>query len=62
VRTCVHRVSARTCMNICVCTVFLKKDVFHWNLHQHGQFTVHSMYLVLINNGFVDTNWKLWKV
>jgi hypothetical protein len=25
VRACVHRVSARTCMSICVCTVFLKK-------------------------------------
>jgi hypothetical protein len=35
------------------------EDVFHWNLHQHGQFTVHSMYLALINNGFVDTNRKM---
>jgi hypothetical protein len=38
------------------------EDVFHWNLHQHGQFSVHSTYLALINNGFVDTNRKMWKV
>jgi hypothetical protein len=31
-------------------------------LHQHDQFTVHSMYLALINNEFVNTNRKLWKV
>jgi hypothetical protein len=38
------------------------EDVFHWNLHQHDKFTVHSMYLALINNEFVNTNRKLWKV
>jgi hypothetical protein len=27
------------------------EDVFTWNLHQHGQHTVHSLYLTLINNG-----------
>jgi hypothetical protein len=38
------------------------EDVFWWNLHQHGQFIVHSMYTSLINNGIVDTNRKMWKV
>jgi hypothetical protein len=38
------------------------EDVFRWNLHQSGQFTIHSMYLALINNGFVDTNKRMWKV
>jgi hypothetical protein len=37
-------------------------DVFRWNLHQHGQFSVHSMYVALINNGFMDANRKMWKV
>jgi hypothetical protein len=31
-------------------------------LHQHGQFSVHSMYVALINNGFMDANRKMWKV
>jgi hypothetical protein len=38
------------------------EDVFRWNLHQNGQFTVHLMYVALINNGFADTNRKMWKV
>jgi hypothetical protein len=37
-------------------------DIFRWNLHQNGQFSIHSMYLALINNGFVDTNRKMWRV
>jgi hypothetical protein len=28
-----------------------QNDVFSWNLHQHGQYTVCSLYLALINNG-----------
>jgi hypothetical protein len=27
------------------------KDVFLWNLHQHENFSVHSMYLALITMG-----------
>jgi hypothetical protein len=38
------------------------EDALKWNLHQSGQFSVHSMYLALINNGFVDTNKRMWKV
>jgi hypothetical protein len=38
------------------------EDVLKWNFQQSGQFSVHSMYLELINNGFVDTNKRMWKV
>jgi hypothetical protein len=37
-------------------------DIFRWNLYQNGQFSIHSMYQALINNGFVDTNRKMWRV
>jgi hypothetical protein len=37
------------------------RDVFIWNLHQHGKFYVHSMYLALINNGSVIRNTLIWK-
>jgi hypothetical protein len=39
-----------------------QKDVFIWNLHQHGQFTVHSLYLTLINNGTSHMNKQLWRL
>jgi hypothetical protein len=38
------------------------EDVFQWDLYQSGQFSIHSMYLTLINNGLVPTNNILWKV
>jgi hypothetical protein len=38
------------------------EDVLKWNFQQSGQFSVHSMYLELINNGFVDRNKRMWKV
>jgi hypothetical protein len=38
------------------------EDVFQWDLYQSGQFSIHSMYLALINNGLVPTNNILWKV
>jgi hypothetical protein len=38
------------------------EDVFRWNLHQHGQFSVHSFYLALINNGMVERNKVLWRL
>jgi hypothetical protein len=31
-------------------------DVFIWNLHQHGQYTVHSLYTTLINNKMTHMN------
>jgi hypothetical protein len=36
-----------------------REDVFKWNLHQNSQFSIHSLYLPLINNGFVHTNTRL---
>jgi hypothetical protein len=32
------------------------KDVFVWNLHQNGQYTVHSLYSALISNGVAHMN------
>jgi hypothetical protein len=32
------------------------KNVFRWNLHQHGNFSIHSMYLGLITNGSAIRN------
>jgi hypothetical protein len=37
------------------------RDVFIWNLHQHGKFSIHSMYITLINNGSVIRNTLIWK-
>jgi hypothetical protein len=33
-----------------------------WNLHQNGQYTVHYMYLALINNGVVERNRDIWRL
>jgi hypothetical protein len=37
-------------------------DVFKWNLHQNRQYSVHSLYLGLINNGVIQINTKVWKM
>jgi hypothetical protein len=37
-------------------------DVFMWNLHQDGKFTVCSLYLPLINNGVAHMNRQLWRL
>jgi hypothetical protein len=37
-------------------------DVFKSNLHQNGQYSVHSLYLATINNGVVHTNTRVWKM
>jgi hypothetical protein len=39
-----------------------REDVFIWNLHQIGQFFVHSLYLALVNNRIVDTNKVPWRL
>jgi hypothetical protein len=39
-----------------------QNDVFTWNLHQNGIYTIHSRYLVLINNGMANINKQLWRV
>jgi hypothetical protein len=36
--------------------------VFIWNIHENGNFFVHSLYLALINNGIVETNEVLWRL
>ena len=38
-------------------------DVFRWNLHRNGQFSVESMYRALIQSDVpVDNNKKIWKI
>jgi hypothetical protein len=37
-------------------------DVLIWNLHQHGQYIVRSLYMTLINNGTTHTNKQLWRL
>ena len=38
-------------------------DVFCWNLHGNGQFSVDSMYRALIQSNVpVDNNTKIWKM
>jgi hypothetical protein len=34
-------------------------DVFIWNLHQNGQYTIKSLYLALISNGVINMNKQL---
>jgi hypothetical protein len=37
-------------------------DVFVWNLHQHNQYTVESLYVALISNGVAHMNKQLWRL
>jgi hypothetical protein len=37
-------------------------DVFVWNLHQNGQYTVKSLYTILISNGVAHMNKQLWNL
>lgn len=37
------------------------KYMFSSNLHQNGQFSIHSMYFVMTNNGYVEINKVSWK-
>ena len=37
-------------------------DSFRWNYHQNGIFSVRSMYLALINNGYIERNKIIWKL
>jgi hypothetical protein len=38
-------------------------DVFRWNLHENGEFSVHSMYADLTQPDMpVDNNKKIWKM
>ncbi len=35
---------------------------FRWNFNQNGGFSVRSMYLELINNGYIERNKIIWKL
>jgi hypothetical protein len=37
-------------------------DVIRWKLHQHGKYSVHSLYLALISNGMIERNKMLWRL
>ncbi len=37
-------------------------DSFRWNYHQNIIFSVRSMYLALINNGYIERNKIIWKL
>ncbi|XP_066160362.1 uncharacterized protein [Oryza sativa Japonica Group] len=37
-------------------------DCFRWNYHQNGHFSVKSMYLASISNGYIDRNKFIWKL
>jgi hypothetical protein len=40
-----------------------QNDVFSWNLHQHSQYMVHSLYLALIDNGMASQMHKqIWRL
>jgi hypothetical protein len=39
-----------------------QRDTFHWTLHQHGHFTVRSMYKVLAANNVMPQNHIIWKL
>jgi hypothetical protein len=36
--------------------LIIENDVFTWNLHKHGQFSVRSMYQFLMNHDFLFSN------
>jgi hypothetical protein len=39
-----------------------QRDIFIWSLHQHGKFTVRSMYMALIRPQVVPRNHPIWKI
>jgi hypothetical protein len=39
-----------------------QNNVFIWNLHQHGQYTVHTLYLALMNKGTTQVNKQMWRL
>jgi hypothetical protein len=38
------------------------QDIFHWNLHPIGQFSVKSLYLALIKEEVPNLNKRLWRI
>lgn len=45
--------------NLCASIVHIhlteENDIFRWDFHQNGQFSVGSMYLALIDNGYIES-------
>jgi hypothetical protein len=39
-----------------------QNDVFQWDLHQNGKFSIHSMYPALISNNAIIRNTLIWKL
>jgi hypothetical protein len=39
-----------------------QNDVFQWDLHQNGKFSIHSMYIALISNRLIIRNTSIWKL
>lgn len=37
-------------------------DLFRWALHQSGQFSVQSMYRVVLDSNIIDNNRYLWRL
>ncbi len=44
------------CASIVHVNLIEEDDLFRWNHHQSGQFSVRPMYLALINNGYIERN------
>ena len=46
--------------NLCGSVVHInlteKDDIFRWNFHKIGHYSVRSLYLALINNGYIERN------
>jgi hypothetical protein len=38
------------------------RDLFRWSLHQHGRFSVQSMYRALISEHVIPANTHIWKL
>lgn len=39
-----------------------EENIFRWNFHQNDQFSVRSIYLALIINGYIERNKIIWKL
>ncbi len=52
--------------NLCASIVHIylteENDIFICNFHQNGVFSVRSIYLALINNGYIERNNIIWKL
>jgi hypothetical protein len=42
--------------------LIIEKDVFTWNLHKHGQFSLRSIYQFVMNHDSLFSNNFIWKM